>query len=153
MSALCTDQSKNKPTNQVQCLDVSESFDDCVEHDHFYTRRFLIKDHGFALSVCRLLVPVGPGVTRGAFGWPWGWDGGTRAQHPPALGLGQRLGQKRLVPPSLSAGCGLSLGMQGQGGVFRDFPGFSGILRGFPHPPPAAGAAPPPIVPIRTSLG
>lgn len=43
---------------KVQCLDVYELFDDCVEHDHFYTRRFLIKDHGFALSVCCLLVTV-----------------------------------------------------------------------------------------------
>lgn len=62
MSALCTDQSKNKnpqkKKNKVQCLDVYELFNDCVEHDHFYTRRFLIKDHGFALSVCRLLVTV-----------------------------------------------------------------------------------------------
>lgn len=59
MSALCTDQSKNKNTDKkkkVQCLDVYELFDDCVEHDHFYTRRFLIKDPGFALGVCCLLV-------------------------------------------------------------------------------------------------
>lgn len=58
MSALCTDQSKNKnpQKNKVQCLDVYELFDDCVEHDHFYTRRFLIKDPGFALGVCCLLV-------------------------------------------------------------------------------------------------
>lgn len=58
MSALCTDQSKNKNTqkNKVQCLDVYELFDDCVEHDHFYTRRFLIKDPGFALGVCCLSV-------------------------------------------------------------------------------------------------
>lgn len=42
--------------NEVQCLDVYELFDDCVEHDHFYTRRFLIKDPGFALGVCCLLV-------------------------------------------------------------------------------------------------
>lgn len=68
MSALCTDQSKNKNTqkNKVQCLDVYELFDDCVEHDHFYTRRFLIKDPGFALGVCCLLVTW---FAREGFGW------------------------------------------------------------------------------------
>lgn len=51
-------KTKKKKKYKVQCLDVYELFNDCVEHDHFYTRRFLIKDHGFALGVCCLLVPV-----------------------------------------------------------------------------------------------
>ena len=55
---LTSQKTKTHKKNKVQCLDVYELFDDCVEHDHFYTRRFLIKDHGFALSVCCLLVTV-----------------------------------------------------------------------------------------------
>jgi len=55
---LTSQKKKTHKKNKVQCLDVYELFNDCVEHDHFYTRRFLIKDHGFALSVCCLLVTV-----------------------------------------------------------------------------------------------
>lgn len=61
-----------KKTNEVQCLDVYELFDDCVEHDHFYTRRFLIKDHGFALGVCCLLVTVRSRLQEVAWVWLMG---------------------------------------------------------------------------------
>lgn len=122
MSALCTDQSKKKKKKKkkykVQCLDVYELFDDCVEHDHFYTRRFLIKDHGFALGVCCLLVPVQSSpqeVTWFRFWWLSAPRGGlsTLPLHAgPREGPGQ--GQKESSAPRWHSVSGLVLSAWGR---------------------------------------
>lgn len=77
MSALCTDQSKKqkhthtKKIYKVQCLDVYELFDDCVEHDHFLYEEISNKRPWFCT---RRLLPLGDCLVGGKV-----WDG---AQHP-----------------------------------------------------------------------
>lgn len=132
----------HKKIYKVQCLDVYELFDDCVEHDHFYTRRFLIKDHGFALGVCCLLVTVwwggrfgmglsilslcvGPCVGMG--------QGQEAAQHHVracAHGLGWNLEQEGTSSPCL-------LFPRGGAGCTKVFPLFSSNLQVRSAPPPS----------------